>query len=130
MQFNKLEIQGLHHLALLVRDLARCEDFYCRVLQLPVEKRWHHQDGTLRSVWMRLPSGELLMLEQQTASSCNQNHGWHLVALRTALEQRQHAVEYLAQHGVTIESETDYTIYFRDPENNRVALSHWPEKKF
>jgi hypothetical protein len=41
-------------------------------------------------------------------------------ASKVALEAR------LAAAGARIESRTDYTSYARDPEGNRVAISHYP----
>lgn len=32
----------------------------------------------------------------------------------------------LVRRQVPIEGRTDYTLYLRDPEGNRIGLSHWP----
>jgi catechol-2,3-dioxygenase len=53
--------------------------------------------------------------------------GLHLVALSILPSDRLAWEARLSSHGVPLEHSTDYTIYFLDPEGNRVALSHYPE---
>jgi hypothetical protein len=50
-----------------------------------------------------------------------------MLAFRIARPERARAVETFARAGVPLEHETKWTIYVRDPEGNRVALSHHPE---
>ena len=44
----------VHHLAIVVRDLAVAESFYSGVLGLPVTQRWQGPDGLPRSVWVHV----------------------------------------------------------------------------
>jgi catechol 2,3-dioxygenase-like lactoylglutathione lyase family enzyme len=52
--------------------------------------------------------------------------GFHLVALRVEDRDRPAIEQRLAAAGVPIAHRTDFTLYVRDPEGNRVGLSHYP----
>jgi catechol 2,3-dioxygenase-like lactoylglutathione lyase family enzyme len=129
--------RGFHHLAVQVRDLAACEPFYRDVLGLPVIRRWPNADGTgERSVWLDTGDGHgFLALEVvppggPTASedaARSTRPGLHLVALRIPREARDAWESRLTAAGVSVESRTAFTLYVRDPEGNRVGLSHWPQ---
>lgn len=119
---------ALHHLALLVEDLPAAEAFYHGVLGLPVERRWTEDDGGLRSVWLTLGTGRL-MLERSEAGATRRDDaggGWHLLALAMPPESREGWRTRLAEAGHPVDAETEHTLYVRDPEGNRVALSSWP----
>ena len=63
----------IHHIALIVDDLNKTEEFYGTVLGLPIEKRWTFPDGSPRSVWLSLGSNTRLMLEKKTPSCVKLN---------------------------------------------------------
>ena len=54
--------------------------------------------------------------------------GLHLVALRIERAARADWLRRLAAAGVAVEARTAFTLYVRDPEGNRVGLSHWPDE--
>ena len=125
--------RGVHHLAILVRDLAGAEQFYCGILGLAVLRRWPNADGTgERSIWVDTGDGAFLALERATGRAQadededEKGDGWHLVALRIEAGDRKEWRERFARAGVAVYRETDFTIYVRDPEGNRVGLSHHP----
>lgn len=127
-----MNIRGFHHLAIQVRDLERVTAFYRDVLKLPEQARHRRPDGSLRAVWMGLPDGSFLALEEVegevTADGFRTPRpGLHLLALRIGREDRAAALEALARHGVPVMHQTRWTVYFRDPEGNRVAISHHPQ---
>jgi glyoxylase I family protein len=123
----------VHHLALGVHDLEAQADFYCRVMELPVVQ-WHLDDsGAKRSVWLALGDGGFLALEK-VGRPPRVEEAWHddatgyfLLALRIGADARERWEARLLEHGITIHHRTRWTLYFRDPEGNRVALSHHPE---
>jgi len=51
----------------------------------------------------------------------------HLLALRIERAERQEWIDRLAKAGVPLNEQTAFTIYCRDPEGNRIGLSHWPD---
>jgi catechol 2,3-dioxygenase-like lactoylglutathione lyase family enzyme len=127
-----MDVQGFHHLAIQVRDLERVTTFYREVLGFSELKRHHRADGSLRSVWVEVPGGGFLALEEVSGDPepgpfQNERPGFFLLAFRIRPEGRARAVEAFARAGVPLEKETKWTVYVRDPEGNRVALSHHPE---
>jgi len=87
-----------HHLAIQCADLDRCERFYLERADEPPEPRpW--RDGA---------------------------PGLHLLALRIAPGERRTWEDRLEAAGVLVVHRTRWTIYFRDPEGNRIGLSHHP----
>ena len=126
-----MEILGFHHVAIQVRDLERVAAFYTSVLELPERARHFRPDGTLRSVWVGVPDGFLALEAVEGALEespfRHSTPGLLLVALRIAPAARAAALKRLAEHGVQVVHETAWTAYFRDPEGNRIALSHHPE---
>jgi glyoxylase I family protein len=124
---------GVHHLAIAVRDLVAAAEFYQRVLGLPVQRRWPATDGgdQDRSVWLDLGDGAFLALERtagETAPRDDQTPGLQMVALRIPRAARTDWEAWLAAAGVAVVHRTAYTLYLRDPEGNRIGLSHWPEE--
>ncbi|WP_199242761.1 VOC family protein [Vitiosangium sp. GDMCC 1.1324] len=127
-----MDVQGFHHLAIQVRDVEKVTAFYREVLGLSELKRHYRPDGSLRSVWVGVPGGGFLALEEVTGEPepgpfRNERPGLFLLALRISPAERARAVETFARAGVPLEHETKWTVYVRDPEGNRVALSHHPE---
>ncbi len=124
-----LGLGPIHHLAILVADLAGAEAFYCGVLGFRIERRWAEKDGTTRSIWLKVGNDALLMLEKaepKAARRAEGGGGWHMLAFTIDATDRARLEAKLAKRGIAIEGRTDYTLYFRDPEGNRLALSHWP----
>lgn len=135
-------VHGHHHLAIQVKDLPRAERFYADVLGLPVRRRWPWEDGRAgeRSLWLSVgragpgaPDDEFLALEACDADRPptpfrDPHGGLHLLALRIAAADRSAWEERLAALGVEIVHRTRWTLYVRDPEGNRIGLSHHPDE--
>jgi len=123
----------VHHLAVLVRDLARAEHFYVDVLGCEVERRWGDDRGAPRSVWVTLGPHAFLALElcageaAAAAPRAPLGPGWHCVALGIERAEREAWRARLGEHGVRVERESEFTLYIRDPDGNLLALSHWPD---
>jgi glyoxylase I family protein len=123
---------AVHHLAILVSDLARVEHFYTKVLGLDVLRRWPDAAGTAeRSLWLQLGHGAFLALERAPSDAQPRKAegapGHHLLALGIAEKDRNNWRKRLAEAGQPVTHETAFSLYFTDPEGNRLALSHWPE---
>jgi len=121
----------LHHLAIQVVDLDRAEAFYAGLLGLPVLRRWEDGAGRPRSVWLQLDGGAFLALERcdepgrQPAWS-SPEAGLHLLAVEIAAADRAAWEARLDRAGHPKVQETDFTFYVRDPDGNRIGLSHHP----
>jgi catechol 2,3-dioxygenase-like lactoylglutathione lyase family enzyme len=127
---------AFHHLAIQCADLDRCERFYREVLGLEVLRRWPREDGPGdRSVWLSVGEGEaggFLALERADVPPeprpwRDGRAGLHLVALRITPGERHTWEDRLEAAGVRVVHRTRWTIYFHDPEGNRVGLTHYPE---
>jgi catechol 2,3-dioxygenase-like lactoylglutathione lyase family enzyme len=125
-------VHGVHHLAIQCAELERCERFYREVLGLPVLQRGAGADGQERSVWLGLGASAFLALER--AEEAPEGRPWsdpragiHLLALRIGAAERSTWEARLAAAGVEVVHRTRWTLYLRDPEGNRVGLSHHPE---
>jgi catechol 2,3-dioxygenase-like lactoylglutathione lyase family enzyme len=126
-----MQTLGFHHLAVQVHDVERALRFYRDVLGLSERTRHLREDGSLRSVWVDVPGGGFLALEQtgappQASDFRTPTPGWLLLALRIAPEARAATEAHLAAHAVEVVHRTRWTLYVRDPEGNRIGLSHHP----
>ena len=116
----------VHHVAIQVANLEACAKFYREVLGLePVEAP---RDGV---AWFRMGEA-LLMLEPVDGAVlaepfATDRPGMHLLALAIAPDARSEWEQRLLRASEAIEHRTAFTIYLRDPEGNRIALSSWPE---
>ena len=122
---------AVHHVAIKVRDLARAERFFVNILGLAVLRRWPAPDRLAeRSLWLDLGAGAFLALEKSSSEGGPldaDRPGLHLLALRIERAERQAWIDRLANAGVPLYDQTAFTIYCRDPEGNRIGLSHWPD---
>jgi glyoxylase I family protein len=120
---------AIHHLALGARDVERVAGFYSSVFGLPETQRHFTEDGAIRSIWLQLDRA-LLMIERTTRcceTVAGVDAGLFLMAFRVERETRVQLEEHLAALGHPVESRTEHTSYFRDPEGNRFAISHFPD---
>ena len=115
----------LHHIALGARDPERVATFYRDLLGLREVRRHHETGGRLRSVWFDL-GGAVLMIERTEEPARpvpGIGVGLFLLALAAEPAERVALEESLTASGIPIEDRTEHTIYFRDPEGNRAAIS-------
>jgi catechol-2,3-dioxygenase len=101
------------------RDLPRLERFYVQTLGLPVLRR----DEARGSVWLDA-SGAIVMLEQaDDGEPVVPEATKELVAF--AVDDKEAWRPRLERMNVRIEAETAHTLYFRDPDGRRIAVSDW-----
>jgi catechol-2,3-dioxygenase len=128
-----MKVHGFHHVAIQVRALEDVASFYTEVLGLPELERHHAADGTLRSIWLDVGDEGFLALERVAQAPApdpsfrDGRPGVFLVALRIDAAERARVRAELERRGIALVHETRWTMYVRDPEGNRVALSHHPD---
>ena len=130
-------MKGIHHFAIQVRDLIAAERFYGGVLGLEVRRRWPAPGGGERSLWLATggPSETFIALESVAGGEPiaaedpprAARPGHHLLALAIDRAARPVWEARLAAAGVRVTHRTAFTIYFCDPEGNRLGLSHYPD---
>ena len=124
----------LHHIALGARDVARVAAFYRDTFGLPERARHHYAigerfAGTLRAIWLGLGGESVLMIEHSEAPLRRVEGvgaGPFLLALHVDEDEREDLEARLEDAGAPIEARTTFSSYARDPEGNRVAISHYP----
>jgi len=110
----------LHHIALQVQDCERSRAFYAGLLGLAETRRQHHEDGTLKSIW--LAAGEVvLMVERALRGRSGASGSGHVLVL--AVDDLGPWEDRLRAAGVEVEDRTASTLYFADPDGHRVGLS-------
>ena len=127
-----MNVQGSIDLAIQVKALEDVAGFYREVLGLPEIERHHGDDGRLRSIWLDVAGGFLALERVEVAPSPDPGFrdgrpGIFLVALRIARADRARIRAELDRRGIPLVHETRWTMYVRDPEGNRVALSDHPD---
>ena len=130
-----MTILGLNHIALKAKSVPTLTDFYTEVLGLEQIKQ-HHDDKVLRSNWLKLHH-TILMIERSELGRENpalqsqiyddDAPGIHLLAFGIEESAKDHWRKRLSAQGIAIEKESAFTIYFFDPEGNRVGLSSYAE---
>jgi len=118
----------LHHIALGARDVERVAAFYRDILGLRELVRHGEPDGSVRSVWLEL-GGPVLMIErtgEPVRHVAGVGSGPFLIALALTPQECDACERALSSQGTSIESRSEHTRYFRDPEGNRVAVSSYP----
>jgi catechol 2,3-dioxygenase-like lactoylglutathione lyase family enzyme len=113
----------VHHLALRTPDPSRLERFYAGFLGLRVARR----DAARGSVW--LEAGMVVVMIEPAAENepSPDRASQELLAFGidagSAHPDLSSWRKRLAEANVAIEAETPFTLYFRDPEGRRLALS-------
>ena len=126
---------GVHHIALGAVDVDAVAAFYRTVCGVEEQTRHHQPDGALRSVWLCIAPGAVLMVERVPHDAAARPleptgvvaRGPFLLAFQALAGERRADVERrLGLAGVAIDAVTEHSVYFRDPEGHRVAISAWP----
>lgn len=118
---------AIHHIAVTTTDPRALADFYRSVLGL-TETRVNTDDAGLYSVWLECGDVILMIERGEAPMRPDGSNGLHLLALKIDAEEREAWIARLETHGVTIENTSDFTLYFRDPDGNRLGLSSWPSQ--
>jgi glyoxylase I family protein len=108
---------SIHHIALRTRNVVRLEGFYTAVVGLPLLQR----DEARGSVWLGA-GGVIVMIEAASPGEPPVPSG-SLELVAFAIEDREAWRARLSAAGIAVEGETAHTLYFRDPDGRRVAVS-------
>ena len=104
----------VHHVALRTRKLARVVRFYRDVIGLRVLRE------TPRGVWLAMGGGAILMIERAEKNEPEIPRGTKEF-LCFGVRTKRDVSRFKAR--VRVEDETEFTVYFRDPDGRRVGIS-------
>jgi len=118
---------ALHHVALGAQNIERLADFYQDFFALSALKIHYDDSGEIRSIWLDLSPG-ILMLEKSAHTDARLKDmalgkGPFLLAFTIEEKDKERFLQKLTEQNLALEGQTDFTLYFRDPEANRVAIS-------
>ncbi|MCB1325324.1 MAG: VOC family protein [Spirochaetales bacterium] len=127
----------INHLVIASPRPLALASFYESVLGLErLYMRQNQEDAATESVWLGNESGPILMIERATRlQSAPQDFfekpsGLYMIALQISAGDRPAWETHLQKNRVTIVHQTDYTMYFVDPEGNRIGLSWFRAEEF
>lgn len=114
----------MHHVAIATPNLYLMRDFYKTIPGLDLIQENQFSEGELRSAWFRVRGTEsVLMLESEPFVRGPQAlvFSIHLTGL-----SKDDIKDILFQNmGLTPDGETPFTLYFRDPDGNRLGYSDY-----
>ena len=129
-----MKLLGVDHVALSVQDLERSLKFYTEVLGLSISKREHQKPGVeyfldcgtaLVGLIQGEPSGDNHVLQD---GGLGGNH----YSFRVRTQDFDRCVEELKDRAITItftkKREKSWSVYFLDPDGNKLELTAWPEE--
>ncbi|EPG73245.1 hypothetical protein LEP1GSC058_2540 [Leptospira fainei serovar Hurstbridge str. BUT 6] len=108
----------IHHIAIATDHPDLLKIFYDRLPGIEFEKDNLLSDGSIRSTWFRCGEA-LIMIEREEFRKGPQ-------ALVFDAKSSDIKKQIEMQLGDKIEDRTEYTIYLRDPDGNRIGYSSYP----
>ena len=127
-----IKVLGVDHAAISVRDLEASLKFYTEVLSLKITEREYQKPGVeyfldcgtaLIGLIQGDPNGEKHLLQD---AGLGGNH----VSFRIPTKDFDAAVADLKKRNVTItfekKRERSWSVYFLDPDGNKLELTSWP----
>jgi catechol 2,3-dioxygenase-like lactoylglutathione lyase family enzyme len=119
--------QGLHHFALICSDVRRTIEFYQGVLEFPLTEIFENRDyqGS-NHFFFDIGHGNLLAFFDLPGLDLGPYAevlgGLHHLAISVTQERWDHLREKLDAAGVESLVESEWSIYFRDPDGARMEL--------
>ena len=128
-----MELDGVHHIGLNVRDLDRAETFYTQVLGFEVTERYAENIRHLMLASPAEPPGtakvhlfEAKGLDMQDALATLSEQGYAHIAFGTTRERFPKIVEELQKHGVKFKGPLvmgqGESVHFTDPDGNPLEI--------
>jgi catechol 2,3-dioxygenase-like lactoylglutathione lyase family enzyme len=119
--------RGLHHTALIARDVEQTVRFYQDVLEFPLTELIENRDYPGSShFFFDIGNGNLLAFFDfpglDVGPYAEVLGGLHHIAISVEPSRWQHLVGKLADAGVPHEVHSEVSVYFRDPDGARLEL--------
>lgn len=107
----------IHHIAIATPNLTTMAEFYRSIKGLIWLENKFNENGGIRSVWFETATKSILMLESFPYSKAPE-----------ALVFKIDPFIQIEKLNLVITKQTDYTIYFLDPDKNQLGYSSYPDK--
>ena len=129
---TKIQLKGLDHFALNVKDMKRSEEFYQQVLGFPVIHRTKTQAGLQH---IEVDAGNVAIalfespeLDLNAAHKTMTDEGYLHFAFGTSYDQLDVTLQALKESGVETDGEprdwgSSVSIYFRDPDDHQLEIN-------
>lgn len=129
---SKIQLKGLDHLALNVKDMKRSEKFYHEVLGFPVIHRTQTQAGLQH---IEVDAGNVAIalfetpdLDLKAAHKTMTDDGYLHFAFGTTYDKFDATLQSLKESGVETDGKprdwgSSVSVYFRDPDDNQLEIN-------
>ena len=129
---TKIELKGLDHFALNVKDMKRAEEFYTNILGFTVIRRSETQAGLKH---FEIDAGNVVIalfespdLDLKKAHDTMTEEGYLHFAFGACYDQFDSTLKSLKQNGVIIDGEPrdwgkSVSVYFRDPDSYQIEIN-------
>jgi catechol 2,3-dioxygenase-like lactoylglutathione lyase family enzyme len=133
---TRIQLEGLHHIALNVKDMKKSVEFYQQVLGLPVVNRTETRSGVKH---FEINAGNVVLalfespdLDFASAQKVMTDDGFLHFAFGARPEQFEDIVQNFKDHNVELEGEprnhpNGKSIYFYDPDGHYLEV-HFSNK--
>jgi catechol 2,3-dioxygenase-like lactoylglutathione lyase family enzyme len=113
-----IQVSGINHIVLHVRDLGRAKKFYTELLGLDVYRE------NARQVFMHCGNQGVALFETQGNTPLTAGNDLNHLALDITAGTYDVVKAELEQHGVKVSGRPgdDHCIYFHDPDGHRLQL--------
>lgn len=127
-------LKGLDHAAINARDLGKSVEFYTRVLGLKISSRELQKPGI--ECFLDCGPSLLGLIQGNPAEGLhplkNEGVGGNHISFRVTTADFDAAVEELKSLGVSVhfvkKRERSWSVYFEDPDGNKLEITAWPEE--
>lgn len=129
-----IKVLGIDHAALSVSDLETSLEFYTKVLGLRISPRENQKPGSEYFLDCGSSLLGLIQGDRQGPKHLLQDAGLggNHVSFRVRTQDFDRCAEDLKKLGVTItyqkKREKSWSLYFLDPDSNKLEITAWPQE--
>lgn len=129
---TKIQLKGLDHFALNVKDMKRSENFYQQILGFPVIHRTQTKAGLQH---IEIDAGNVAIalfespeLDLKTAHKTMTDDGYLHFAFGSTYDQFDATLQALKESGVETDGKprdwgSSVSVYFRDPDDHQLEIN-------
>ena len=123
-----MELDGVHHIGVNVRDLDRAEKFYIDVLGFQIVERYQEENrhSMLDTGDTKIHLFELIDLNLDEAINCLSEEGYAHIAFGTSRDKFFEVMEDLKKHRIDFRGPLilgkGESVHFKDPDGNHLEI--------